>query len=395
MKKAIALLLLVLPLLCISQITFQPGYFIENGIKTECLIKNMAWKNNPVSISYKINESEDAKTKTIKEISEFMVDNNYIYKKFTVNIDRSTSATEFLLTDRAPQWSQETLLLKVLVDGEPSLFKYEENNLIRYFYSFNDTSTEQLVYKKFMRQNEIVENNMFRQQLYNLMKDQGYTPEKIEKTYYVENDLVKVFSEYNNTKIGKAVNLSEKRNKGYFNTRITPGITFTSFNIKNESLNVDVDFSNKTSFRIGFEFEYVMSFNKNKWSFFLDPYYHTYTDEATGNEAVAEIDFKYIAVPIGIRHYMYLNQNSKIFIDAAYVAMLSLGDSNINYYNYNIYNAHKIGINGPMGIAAGAGYGYKRVSAEIRYFHTKGVLNAGLWKSDYTSFALILGYKLF
>lgn len=395
MKKTIALLLLVFPVLCIAQINFEPGYFIENGVKTECIIRNIGWKNNPASFDYKLNESDEAKTKAIKEISEFTVGNNYKYKKFTVNIDRSASATEFLLTDRAPEWKQETLLLKLLIGGELSLYQYQESNVTRYFYSAEDANPEQLVYKKFMRQNEVVENNMFRQQLFNLMKDQGYTAEKFEKIDCVENDLAKVFSEYNNAKNGKVENLSEKRNKGYFNIKITPGITFTSYTAKNDNLKLDLNFPNKTSFRIGAEIEYVFPFNKNKWSLFLESYYHSYSSKVTNGESHAEIDFKYIGFPIGIRHYMYLNQTSKIFINASYIATVKLGDSNISYYNYNIYNGKKLGIDGPMGFTIGGGYSYKRLSAELRYFKTKHVQDYGYWKSDYNSIDLILGYRIF
>lgn len=36
---------------CFSQVTFENGYFIgENTEKTEALIKNVDWKNNPTSL---------------------------------------------------------------------------------------------------------------------------------------------------------------------------------------------------------------------------------------------------------------------------------------------------------------------------------------------------------
>lgn len=394
MKKTIALLLLVFPLLCISQINYEPGYFIENGVKTECLIKNMGWKYTPVSISYKLNENEDSKTKTIKEISEFMVSDNYRYKKFTVNIDRSASTTEFLLSERAPQWNQEVVFLKLLVSGELSLYQYEESNLVRYFYSTDDTNVEQLVYKKFMRNSKIAENNMYRQQLYNLMKNQGYTAEKFEKTNYLEDDLVKIFTEYNGAKTGKVVNLSEKRNKPYFNIRITPGIAFNSFSMQNSTLKLDLDFSQKASFRIGAEVEYVMSFNKNKWSIFVEPYYCSYSNETAKDKAEGEIDYKYIGIPIGLRHYMYLNQNSKFFIDAAYNVSVSMGDSEINYYNYNVFNSNKTSIPTTGGYLVGIGYGYKRYSAAIRYSNTSSLLRGGAWDTSYSSIGIILGYKI-
>ena len=37
-----------------AQINFEPGYIINNqGVKTECFIRNVAWKNSPVTFDYK------------------------------------------------------------------------------------------------------------------------------------------------------------------------------------------------------------------------------------------------------------------------------------------------------------------------------------------------------
>lgn len=51
MKKLIIVFLIFLPILSFSQINFESGYIIRNNnIKTECLIRNVAWKNNPTNI---------------------------------------------------------------------------------------------------------------------------------------------------------------------------------------------------------------------------------------------------------------------------------------------------------------------------------------------------------
>ena len=59
MKQVLALfILLFLSFNTFSQVTFEPGYIIDNsGQKTICLIKNNDWKNNPESFDYKINEA--------------------------------------------------------------------------------------------------------------------------------------------------------------------------------------------------------------------------------------------------------------------------------------------------------------------------------------------------
>ena len=60
MKRILPFLALLAFTASFSQITYQPGYFINNsGSKTECLIKNVAWKDNPVEFDYKLSEGAD------------------------------------------------------------------------------------------------------------------------------------------------------------------------------------------------------------------------------------------------------------------------------------------------------------------------------------------------
>lgn len=397
MKKTIAFLLLVFPLFCIAQITFQQGYFIENGVKKECLIKNLAWKNNPTSIEYKLSEGEETKIKTIKEISEFSVNNAYKYKRFTVNIDRSETLLDRLNDKREPIWSKETLLLKVLVEGKITLYQYEENNFVRYFFSEGDNSNaEQLVYKEYKVDTYISKNYAFRQQLYNLMKDVNPDIEKYEKIKYEKKNLVNLFSDYNGSNGQQTTNLSEKQNKALINVRLTPGVTFTSVSINNDLSNVEYDFSNKIGFRIGAELEYIMPFNNNKWALFIDPNFQSYSDSGTKNGITGDIDYKFIQIPFGARYYMYLTPKSKVFVDAAYTMSLVMGGSYVTYKRYNQSDAIKLDVSNHSAFSIGAGYGYDRYSAAVRFNANKGILNTyPYWSSQYNSISIILGYRLF
>jgi len=55
MKKLFTFLLMLTACFTYSQINYEAGYFIDNnGKKTECLIKNVAWKNSPLNFEYKL-----------------------------------------------------------------------------------------------------------------------------------------------------------------------------------------------------------------------------------------------------------------------------------------------------------------------------------------------------
>ena len=46
---------------CFAQISFEKGYFINNANqKTNCLIKNQDWKDNPTEFEYKLDENSES-----------------------------------------------------------------------------------------------------------------------------------------------------------------------------------------------------------------------------------------------------------------------------------------------------------------------------------------------
>ena len=391
MKKAIALLLLVLPILSIAQINYEPGYFIENGVKTECLIKNLAWKNNPTSFEYKLKEIDEIKTKTISTVSEFNVNESYKFVKVTTNIDRSETNLDRLDNTKEPKWNNQTIFLKVLIEGKINLYMYEEDNFIRYFTANDDLNqVQQLVFKEYQIDGGVAQNNYFRQQLYNQMRDGNLTMSRFENLKYKRDDLVKLFTEYNGSSNTKMTNLSEKQNKSKINFRFTPGMTLTSLDISNSMSKYSFDFGSKVSYRIGAEIEYILPFNNNKWSLFADPNYQSYENDGKNGSVDMEASYKFIELPFGVRHYMYLSEKSRLFADAAYIASVSIGD------NYVKYGDTKLEISNTSALALGVGYGYQKYSIETRYTFKHGIMDKYVsWGSSFSSLSIILGYRLF
>jgi hypothetical protein len=76
-------------------------------------------------------------------------------------------------------------------------------------------------------------------------------------------------------------------------------------------------------------------------------------------------------IVLGVRHYFFLNQNSKIFLDGMLICYVPLEQS-IQYLNL------QAAIN--FGEALVAGYGYKRASIEMRhYINHETLANYGSW----------------
>ena len=103
-------------------------------------------------------------------------------------------------------------------------------------------------------------------------------------------------------------------------------------------------FGNKFFPKYGAEIEYVSPFNRNKWAIYLELTHQTYKYKSTVTEhsssgVLFENTYKYDSsvnqfLPnIGLRHYMYLNNNSSVFIGASLFSSYGVGYSYQKKFN--------------------------------------------------------------
>jgi hypothetical protein len=394
MKKIVLLLLLVsFPIF--AQINFESGYYTNNNnSKTECLIRNIGWYKNPTGIEYKWNENDVSKTASISEIKEFSIGNSSKYKRFKLKIDRSTSDINQLSFERNPIYSEETLLLKVLVEGEANLYEYQDVNLVRFFMSTgNHETAEQLVFKEYKTEGstEINENNFYKQQLLNNLKSDKLNLNDFKVITYKKQELVDLFLKFNTSKETKTTTFESKKDQSSVNFKVIAGVNATFLDFGNNiSSTADYTFKTKTVFTIGFEVENIFSFNQNKWSLFTNPNFQSYkkTELNTKNQSI-EADYKFIELPLGVRYFMFLNKKSQLFIDAG-VAFSITSKSNLRY------SGQVLDISNSTNVFTGVGFKSGRYDIELRYNLSKGILGEyQSWKSNYNSIGILLGYKLF
>lgn len=394
MKKTLLLFFVLISYSTFSQIRFEPGYITENnGTRKECLIRNVAWKNNPIEIEYKITENDVTQKATIAQLIEFSVGNAYKYKRFTTKIDRSSANINNLSNEKAPVFKEETLFLKLLVEGKTNLYQYEDNNLIRYFISSDNHETaEQLIYKEYsIGSSAVAKNNQFRQQLYMALKSDKLGIRDFEKVNYNQNELTKLFILYNTTENNAFTNLDEKQNKSSVNIKLVAGINSAKLNIKSGLSNNEVKFDNVNLFKVGAEIEYRMGFNQNKWSLFFDPNYQAYKSDAPFLKTNIRLraDYKMLELPVGVRHHFYLNDKSRIFVDLGYAFAIAF-NSTVDY------SYQKLQIANSGNVFFGAGFAYDRYAIEMRYSPNREILDNYLsWKSKYSSLSVAVSYRVF
>ncbi|MFK7747854.1 MAG: tRNA modification GTPase [Kordia sp.] len=404
-KQVITILFLCVSIVTFAQINFEKGYYIDNsGAKIDCYIKNVDWKNNPTEFQYKLSENGEKQTTTIKKVQAFEIYNAAKYERFTVAIDVSYQNLNDLESSDQPRWETQQLFLKTLIEGEASLYSYINGNLRKYFIKSNNVDVQQLVYKKYMAtESRIGENNQFRRQLWDAL-DCGDLRKKIKNANYTKSSLIKFFKLYNDCKGTGIVNYEARIKRDRFNISIKPGVNFASADVKsNFAPSYELNFEEKTGFQFGVEAEFILNFNRNKWAIVIEPTYISYSGEqefiylqttSATRTTNAIIDYSGVEIPLGIRHYSFINDSSKLFFNALYMFNITLNDE--LYAEQREILDTKISPKGNL--AFGIGYKYdNKYSVEFRYKTPRELLpnNPFLTTKDYSSFAIIFGYTLF
>lgn len=411
MTKTIILLFIVsfLSISCYAQIVFEKGYYIDNSNqKVDCLIKNLDWNNNPKGFEYRMSENEEIKKVSIESINEFGVYNVSKFKKFVLQIDKSSNVISKMSYERNPEFTEETALLQVLIEGEASLYSFKGQGLEIFFYQINDSDIDQLIYKKYLDSHrDVHQNNLFKQQLWRDLKCQSISLKNVEELIYTKNQLMKFFEKYNkckhsdftnyeksNTyKNSELTNHEKKSDKDLFSFSVRPGLNIVSLDAHH--FNTDwksIDFGKGAGFRLGVEMEYTFPFNKNKWAFLFEPSYQLYSSETeyihypgTAFERFenVEVNIRSLELAFGIRHNFFLNNVSKIFINGSFIVDFSNNDE------YDFMNVKKT----TSAFAFGVGYNYNdKFSTEIRIYTQRSIYNESFWESNYGKMSVIFGY---
>jgi len=388
MRTTILLVILLFSNPIFSQVKFEEGFFFDNSNqKIECLIKNEGWRFNPESIDIKTSPTGDIQEKSISEITGFGIGEDIMFKRFTVDIDRSSQQLDKLSKKRIPDFSSETLFLKLISEGDANLYQYKAPLITRYFYEQEGRSIEQLIYKKYLVNNSVAENLQFIEQLSNNVNCTG----KIISTNfkYNYNTLSNHFNDHNRC-INPEIKTQTSSSVKYFNLRPNTGINFSSTEITS-SMFGDTDFGSLTKPRIGLEMEFILPFNNDKWALLLDPNYQSFEGEEQVGSRNAELTYSSIEIPVMARYYFFLDEKSKLFLNGG--IPVSFDSSSLLDFSSGV------DLEGNTNLVPifGAGYDYNdKLAIEVRTHPSKSIIVPNnIFGSDYNLIATILKYNIF
>lgn len=400
MKISLSLLFVMTIQLFFSQVAFEKGYIIDNkNNRSEVLIKNGDWINNPSELIYKNNESSVENIGNISNIKEFGVTNYKKLVRYKGNIDYSPSDIAKLSSSKDPEYQYKEVFLYVLASGKIDLYSYRDKDVTRYFYSTADGNIVPLEYRKYYSGNNeqlMTTNSKYRTQLEKLMLDNSEVVKKIKSTNYTSQDLTKLFNLYNNV-------IPTEKNKGKLNLRIRPGTTFSNFKIEDANFPIfsKLDYSQKIGFRAGVELEWILPFNKNKWGVIFEPSFMSYKSDASYDSYTSNVKYSTLDFALGLRHYFFLNTDSKLFANGQVVLNKTFTEnSEIDFVysygaSYSTTNKLNVSTKGAS-FAIGIGYNYKKISVEARYNTNRNITEEySNWNSKFGYSSLVFGYNVF
>lgn len=404
MKKLLFLVCLFQASLTFSQINFVEGYVETNsGKKINCFIKDKDWAFNPDNFAYRLTadgEIIEGLPTTVKAFGTADGSFKFISKK--VAIDISSDRLDELSHKRSPSFETQTLFLKVVVEGDASLYSYKNERFQRYFYSTPELDLQQLVYKLYALNGvEMRENKQFVQQLKNNLRCEAISEKEYLNADYKEKSLKKLFLAYNNS-LGGIITTYEdseqKEKEKNIALKLKLALNNSGVQIQTTRDVYNTDIEKENFFAVGAELEYVFPFNKGKFAMFIDPFYQSYSGTTQKEYSYGQIDYlveySSVEVPVGLRYYMFLTDDLAVFANVSwYILDIHLsGDAYINARNYD--KDFQDDLSSKQNYAVGVGLNYKRFSLETRFLTKRNLIREFVaFSLDYQKTSFILGYR--
>ncbi|MUP41645.1 hypothetical protein [Christiangramia aestuarii] len=388
-----------------AQLEFEKGYFINNsGETTECLIKNMDWNLNPDEFEYKISGNSQVETAKASDVREFKVGDFYYVGDYA-KIEISSTKSGNLDQKRSPDFEEKNVFLRLLVNGEIDLLEYKTSSKSVFFYRKGDDEIEPLIYKKYLVNRKILENQRFRQQISNELTCENLNFQ-IQNIYYTRSDLMSYFTKLNNCINSTTPFYVVETGKPEFYFSPVVGLGYASLNV-DRGLNAAGTELNGLEYGLGANLEYNFSFNNYKWSAVGELFYRSFSDEkfvdARNYDADLRVNYNSVNFFLGVKHYLFLNTNMNLFLQAGPVIDMPV-NSEILFANTNrAMDPVLEDLDITLGFRFGVGLDFSKkfhvgMNYESRAVNGERFVEGGYdldWKSSYNSLNLKLGYKIF
>lgn len=182
---------------CFAQSVFEKGYFIDrSGQKTECYILIEDWHSDGY-LTYRKDYKEPSQSKPLAEVTEINVIDAFKIIHIKTSVDISGDTPTLFSYTQDPEWSEQDIFLRVLVEGTYTLYEYQYDGSTKFFYATSTIPIQQLIFKRYKTASGIEINDSFKLVLFqhvnctpnmsNYFNELSYTKESLIKHFLAEN----------------------------------------------------------------------------------------------------------------------------------------------------------------------------------------------------------------
>jgi len=100
------------------------------------------------------------------------------------------------------------------------------------------------------------------------------------------------------------------------------------------------------------------------------------------------VSYRSFEFPIGVRHYFFLSETRKIFLNGFVVFDYPVA-TEIRFNSGLVLESSQNG-----SFALGGGMSFGKINAELRYYTPRKIVNWSAFPSDYHKLSVILGFKI-
>lgn len=384
-------------------INYEKGCILNNeGEKIACQIDNKYWMNNPDKINYIVDEK--LQEGNLDNIASFEIYGFRKYERNTVKIVIPKQAVE----DGASfLWEKKTLFLRVLVEGDMSLYVYEGGSSPVYFYKTAlDTVPVQLKHRVSESAGKIKNDNSYINQLNVINKNcPSITFNEISRVQYKRNDLTTIFVRMNKCKQVPYVFYQQKKRQLFkAHMEINGGAINSNLRIQYGADKFYNGFysyksGSKMALRLGAAIELESIVYCKNYSAVLESYYQKFSDfKALGGPHEFTIKMNGLHFNLGVRRYFHLNSQTSFFVNG-FIGLHTVYFNPALRFDYHAtYTLREYAASfrtfGDFTI--GGGCRINRFGAELRYNIPHGITsNNKVWNSTYSDLQAILSVRLF
>lgn len=196
MKIFMSTALLSFSLGLFAQSQWTNGYVVEaSGDRKECLIQSETWFRNPEKVTYKLSAESKEIEAGPEDLLEFGTSGvRFIGGEF--KIDMSSEDVDLLSRSAGPEYGQQYLFLRVILDGNPGLLEHENQEGQRRYFAYMKDETVQLINRQFKVDGRVATDRRFRKQLKVILAHPEMSPQVFQTINYSRRPIERLFGKY-------------------------------------------------------------------------------------------------------------------------------------------------------------------------------------------------------